>query len=71
MADDSGLGIPGKGPLASMGIGVIGLLLIIGFIFFIAGWCSGPDSYSLDGSPTSLEQYCEQYPELCATQEAE
>jgi len=67
MADDSGLGIPGKGPLASAGVGLIGLLLLIAIVFALDAWCSDESYNSLDSLPNSMEQYCQQYPELCAT----
>ena len=67
MADDSGLGIPGKGPMASIGIGLMGLLLIIAIIFLFSAWCGDSSSYSLDSVPNTMEQYCQQYPALCAT----
>ena len=70
MANGQGFGIPGKGPLASGAIGLMGLLLIIAIIFGIESACSDP-SYSLDNAPSTLEQYCQQYPELCATPAAE
>ena len=67
MPDNSGMGIPGKGPLASIGIGLMGLLLLIGIIFLLDAWCSDSSSYSLDSAPNTLDEYCDQYPQLCAT----
>jgi len=72
MANGQWFGIPGKGPVASGSIGLMGLLLIIAIIFGIESACSDP-SYSLDNNnaPSTLEQYCDQYPELCGTPTAE
>ena len=67
MPDNSGMGIPGKGPLTSIGIGLLGLLLLIGIIFLLDAWCSDSSSYSLDSAPNTLDEYCDQYPQLCAT----
>ena len=67
MADDSGLVIPGKGPLSSVGIGLLGLLLLIAIILGTEAACSGSGSYSLDNAPNTLDEYCDQYPDLCGT----
>jgi len=53
--------------LASAGIALMGLLLIIAIIFGTESACSDSGSYSLDSAPNTLEQYCDQYSQLCAT----
>jgi len=45
----------------------MGLLLIIAIIFGTESACSDSGSYSLDSAPNTLEQYCDQYSQLCAT----
>ena len=41
--------------------------LLIGIIFLLDAWCSDSSSYSLDSAPNTLDEYCDQYPQLCET----